>query len=239
MGKPKQFTRPPKKQKPKAAVPETADDFQEAADREEEAGGKHRVGDPSKSARAFVRALEIYDMGLQRHPTSFDLAYNKARLQFEITQQASLVEHIRLPLGDLLQQTLQSHRYALRLNEESADTLFNLSQVLTSLAEQLSEAGDSFQAVPLLQESLELLSSCLSRQEMLLEQQQMNLEDMDEGGVKLDPNEKPASNSGSDVSEQTASIESPITASDLLDTVHASMSSLTTLAPLVEQSALE
>lgn len=238
MSKPKQFVRPQKKQRPKP-TPETADDFLELADWEEEAGGKHRVGDPTKSGRAFVRALEIYDRGLQRFPSSFDLAYNKARLQFEITQQPSLVDHLGLPLVDLLQQTLQSHRYALRLNEENPDVLFNTSQVLTSLAEQLSEAEDSQNAVSLLQEALELLSACLSRQEMLLEQQQMDFEDVGDGGVPLDPNEKAASTSGSDMSEQIASIETPITAADLLDTVHASLSALTTVVPLAEQSALQ
>ena len=112
----------------------------------------------------------MYDKGLQKHPSSFDLAYNKARLELEITQQPALVEHVGLPLVDLLQQTLESHRYALKLNEENPDVLFNTSQVLISLAEQLSEGGRSPEAIPLLQQSLELLSACLSRQEMLLEQ---------------------------------------------------------------------
>ena len=239
MGKPKQHVRPPKKQKAKAVEPETADEFQEAADREEDTGSKWRAGDSAKSGRAFVRALDLYDKGLKKHPTSFYLAYNKARLQLEITQQPVLVEHIGLPLIDILSQTLDSHRYALRLNEENPDVLFNTSQVLTSLAEQLSETGRSFQAIPLLQESLELLSACLSRQEMLLEQQQLDFEDVEEGGVQLDPDEKPASTGSSDVSEQTALVETPITASDLLDTVHASLSSLTTLVPLVELTALQ
>ena len=183
MGKPKQFTRAPKKQNSKAADPETADDFQEAADREEDIGSKWRAGDSAKSGRAFVRALEIYDRGLEKHPQSFDLAYNKARLQLEIAQQPALVDHVGLPPVDLLNHTLESHRYALRLNEENPDVLFNTSQVLTSLAEQLSEAGHSPRATPLLQESLELLSSCLSRQEMLLEQQQQDFNDLEDGGV--------------------------------------------------------
>lgn len=239
MAKPKQFTRPPKKQKSKVVDPETADEYQEAADREEEAGGKHRAGDPAKSGRAFVRALEIYDKGLRRYPTNFDLAYNKARLELEITQHPALVEHIGVPLIDLLAKTLESHQYALRLNEENPDTLFNTAQVLTSLAEEYSEAGHSQNAIPLLQESLELLSGCLARQEMLLEQQQVDFQDVEEGGVQLDPDEQPASTDGSDASEQTVTVESPLTAGDLLDTVHASLSALTTLIPLVEASALQ
>jgi hypothetical protein len=182
----------------------------------------------------------VYDKGLQTHPTNFDLAYNKARLLLEITQQPALVEHIGLALIDLLAKTLEAHRYALKLNEENQDVLFHTAQVLTSLAEQLSEAGQPHHAIPLLQESLELLSSCLSRQEMLLEQQQQDFQDIDEGGgVQLDPDEGPASTSASDVSEQTALVEAPMSANDLLDTVHASLSSLTTLVPMVEQTALQ
>jgi hypothetical protein len=239
MAKPKEFTRPPKKSKAKAAEPQTADDFQEAADLEEETGGKWRAGDPAKSGRAFVRALEIYDRGIQRHPHSFDLAYNKARLELEITQQPALVAHIGLPLLDLLKQTLDSHRYALRLNEQNPDVLFNTSQVLTSLAEQLSGAGDEASAVSLLQEALELLSACLSRQEMLLEQQQADIDALEDGGVQLDPDEKPASTVGSEESGELATVESPVTAGDLLDTIHASLSALTTLVALVEHHALD
>ena len=239
MGKPKQFPRPPKKQKSKTVAPETAEEFQEAADREEETGGKWRAGDTAKSGRAFVRALEIYDKGLLSYPSNFDLAYNKARLQLEITQQPVLVEPIGLPLVDLLQQTLESHRYALRLNEDDQSLLFNTSQVLTSLAEQLSECGHIAQAISSLQESLELLSACLSRQEMLLEQQRMDFDDIGEGGVAIDPDEKPASTPGSDLSERTALIEIPLTPNDLLDTVHASLSALTTIVSIVEQSAFQ
>ncbi|TKA69571.1 hypothetical protein B0A55_08011 [Friedmanniomyces simplex] len=240
MAKAKQLARPPKKQKAKSSEPQTADEFQEAADFEEETGGKWRAGDPAKSGRAFVRALEIYDKGLQKYPTSFDLAYNKARLELEVTQRPALVSHIGLPLVDLLKQTLESHRYALRLNEQNPDALFNTSQVLTSLAEQLSEAGDTATAIPLLQEALELLSACCSRQEMLLEQQQADFADAEDGGVALESMEDvPASTPGSEDSGQMATIESPVTAHDLLDTVHASLAALTTLVALVEHHALD
>ncbi|KAK5135070.1 hypothetical protein LTR08_005595 [Meristemomyces frigidus] len=239
MTRTKHFIRPARKQKGKAPVLETADDFQEAADGEEGNLGKWRAGSAEKSGRACVRALEIYDRGLLKHPHSFDLAYNKARLEYEATQQPALVAHIGLPLVDLLRQTLQSHRYALRLNEENADVLFNTSQVLTSLAEQTSESDieveDLSTAIPLLHEALEMLSVCLSRQEMLLEQQQADFEDAEQGGVAHDPEET----SGSRSESQTVTIEAPTTAGDLLDTVHASLSALTTLVSLVEPGALQ
>lgn len=43
----------------------------------EEAGEKWRAGDPVKSMRFFMRAIEMYETGLRRYPASFDLAYNK------------------------------------------------------------------------------------------------------------------------------------------------------------------
>ncbi|KAF2719999.1 hypothetical protein K431DRAFT_194853, partial [Polychaeton citri CBS 116435] len=246
----KQFTQPPKKQKARAAEPQTADGFQQAADFEEETGGKWRVGDPAKSGRAFIRALEIYDKGLDRFPQSFDLAYNKARLMLEITQQQALVDKIGLPLVDLLKSTLDAHRVAQSLNGANPDVLFNTSQVLTSLAEQLSEAGDDGNAVPLLQEALELLSACLSKQELLLEQleqQRRDFEDAQEGdgGVALNSGSPsagpPASGSTGDDSSDSgeyALIEAPVSASDLLDTVQASLSALTTLVSLTQPSNL-
>lgn len=241
--KPKQFVRPPPKKKPaKIAQLDSVDDFQEAADFEESAGGKHRVGDPVKSGRAFVRALDVYDKGLEKHSKSFDLAYNKARLQLEISQQPSLVEHIGVPIDDWLQLTLQSHRYALTLNTDNHDILFNTAQVLTSLAEQLSEETRDDEAVALLHEALELLSSCLSRQEIAYEQHRLDFPDVEEGGVALDPEDVPSAAPDVDMGEdpgESATVESPVGVSDLLDTVHASLSALTTLLPMIDQAALQ
>ena len=44
---------------------------------QEEGGEKWRGGDAVKSMRFFMRAIEFYDNGLTKYPTSFDLAYNK------------------------------------------------------------------------------------------------------------------------------------------------------------------
>ncbi|KXL41456.1 hypothetical protein M433DRAFT_45261, partial [Acidomyces richmondensis BFW] len=229
----------PKKQKAKTTAPESEAEFQEAADFFEDTGGKWRAGDPAKSGRAFIRALDVYSNGILKHPKSFDLAYNKARLELEITQRPALVAHIGRPIVELLEQALGSHRYALQLNEENPDVLFNTSQVLTALAEQLSQADEAGRAIPLLHEALQLLSACLSRQEMLLEEQRRaDLEDMRGGGVPLDPDEAPVSTIGCEDSAEMATIERPVTASDLLDTVHASLSALTTIVALVESDGL-
>jgi hypothetical protein len=44
---------------------------------QEEGGEKWRAGDAQKAMRFFMRAIEIYDNGINKYPTSFDLAYNK------------------------------------------------------------------------------------------------------------------------------------------------------------------
>jgi hypothetical protein len=189
--------------------------------------------------------LEYYDQGLQKHPSNLDLAYNKARLQLEISQQPILIEHIGIPLVDWLQLTLESHRHALRLSEDNPDALFNTAQVLTSLAEELSEDDPSEEAAKPLQEALELLSSCLSRQEMMFEQHRLDFPDTEEGGVPINPEEQhtpapaAAPSADTDMDEQSATIETPVSANDLLDTVHASLSALTTLVPLADESALQ
>ncbi|KAI5370845.1 putative tetratricopeptide-like helical domain superfamily [Septoria linicola] len=242
--KPKQFTRPPPKKKPpKAAALVSADDYQEAADFEEAAGGKHRAGDAVKSARAFVRALELYDTGVGKHPKDFDLAYNKARLELEISQQPAILEHIGVEAPEWLERTLASHQHALQLNEQNADILFNTAQVLTSLAEQLTEDDREDEAVPFLQKALEHLSSCLSRQEMMYEQHKLDFPDQEDGGVALEQSEaseKPAPSSDVNMSEQqSAIVETPVSPNDLLDTVYASLSALTTLAPLSDEPALQ
>jgi hypothetical protein len=79
----------------------TAYDFQEAADAEEETGGKWRAGDPAKSSRAFVRAIEIYNNGLQKHPKDADLAYNKYETSLPDTVSFWLIVNITEPASSL------------------------------------------------------------------------------------------------------------------------------------------
>ncbi|KAG9839531.1 hypothetical protein KCU98_g9698, partial [Aureobasidium melanogenum] len=252
MVKPKEFLKKPKlpKQQKKQKILVTADDFQEAADAEEETGGKWRAGDPAKSCRAFVRAIEIYNNGLQRHPKDADLAYNKARLEFELSQQPTLVAKLPIPLLDFLQQALTSHRYALQLNAESADVLFNTAQVMITIAEYVTEAGIfSAQAdsVALLREALELLSACFTRQEMLVEEQNANSIEA-EGGVPVEQEAPPAEPTASssraaedaesegEEEGEYVSVQAYITPSDLLDTARSSLTALTLLITLEDPS---
>jgi len=75
--KKKDLLNPKPKSKVKAREPQSENDFLEAADEFEEAGGKWRAGDAAKAARFFNRAIGVYDEGLKLFPRSFDLAYNK------------------------------------------------------------------------------------------------------------------------------------------------------------------
>ncbi|KAF2095534.1 hypothetical protein NA57DRAFT_59530 [Rhizodiscina lignyota] len=242
MAKLKQAPKPKKKAgSSKQALPESENDFLELADEHERGGGKWKAGDAVKATRFFVRAIETYNAGLLKFPESFDLAYNKAHLQYELYQDPRILPHLG-PRLEILKETVQAHRYALRLNEQNADVLFNTAQVLTSLAEELDDEGASGSqenAIQLLQEAVELFSSCLSRQEMEFYERQS---DLAEAQVQFDNMAASAetqteevietSSTTSEPAQQWALIEDPITADTLLESALAQLSCLSTLISL-------
>ncbi|KAJ5794521.1 Tetratricopeptide-like helical [Penicillium paradoxum] len=248
MPKPKSFLRETKTKKKAASkqAPVTADDFLAAGVELEEAGEKWRAGDAAKSMRFFMRAITNYDEGLQKHPGTFDLAYNKARVQYEITQHPKLAAQLPAPQGDLLQVALQSHREALALSQDNANVLFNSGQVLTSLAELMANSkhpGDEqlMQAGTYLQEAIELFQRCLMVQEMKYSEMQEEIEQIESGDVPLsapEPEAVPqaAGQSQADPSEeqeQWAMIVEPVTKNTLVDTAVAQLETLTTLCNLL------
>lgn len=127
---------------------------------------------------------------------------------------------------------------------------------MISIAEHAADAGAGAEIIPLLQEALEILSACFSRQEMLREEQRADFaENMDnDGGVSINTDEdlqaqsqdiegqsssRAAENTtDSEPEEQSATIQAPITTEDLLDTTRASLSALTLLVALSDASAL-
>ncbi|KAJ5655675.1 Tetratricopeptide-like helical [Penicillium longicatenatum] len=249
MGKPKALLKDfkPKKKAAKQQAPVTADDFLAAGVELEEAGEKWRAGDAAKSMRFFMRAISNYDEGLQKYPVAFDLAYNKARVQYEITQHPKLAAQLPAPQADILQVALQSHRDALKLDQDNPDVLFNSGQVLTSLAEILSDSkhpGEEqlMQASTYLQEAIELFQRCLVLQEMKFTEMQEQIEEMQ----SVDPETQvpePASQPGQpqlgqaesndDPQEQWAAIVEPVTKNTLVDTAVAQINTLTTLCNLL------
>lgn len=243
MPKPKQAAKPKKKGgSSKTLEPESEIDFLEAADEQEKGGGKWKAGDAVKATRFFMRAIDAYNAGLQRYPNSFDLAYNKAHLQYELCQDPRIAPQLG-PRLDVLRETLNAHRYALRLNEENADILFNTAQVLTSISEEIEGSGDASQksdAVQLLREAMELFNACLSRQEMQYYEREAELADAQDQLAhapvmgESEPNQESmdAASTSSEPAGQWATVEEPITGSTLLETSLAQLSCLSSLVSL-------
>ncbi|KAL5327071.1 hypothetical protein ACEPPN_004762 [Leptodophora sp. 'Broadleaf-Isolate-01'] len=258
MPKQKQFTKMPKKKsKHVQAAPETADEYLAAGVDFEEAGEKWRGGDAAKSTRFFIRAIDCYDEALKKFPNSFDLAYNKARVQYELTQHPKLLQQLPGSLLDLLQTALTSSKYALSLNGENADALFNTAQILTSLAEKLAESSTDGSTLHLVEEALRLFQLCLEVQEKQAQesaaqaqlaesmmsdngtessvQSVLSVGDSEEGGVSLsgesamdvDDGKEPAQD------ERWASIVEPVDNDVLLDTVLAQLETLAQLCGLM------
>ncbi|KAH7409413.1 hypothetical protein BKA64DRAFT_664886 [Cadophora sp. MPI-SDFR-AT-0126] len=238
-------------------APETADEYLAAGVDFEEAGEKWRGGDAAKSTRFFVRAIDCYDEALKKFPDSFDLAYNKARVQYELTQHPKLLQELPGSFLDLLQTALTSSKYALSLNGQNADALFNTAQILTSLTEKLSESSTDGSTLHLIEEALKLFQLCLEVQERQAQesaaqaqmaesmmsdtgnessiQTSQDTNDTEEGGISLsgkssmdvDDGKEPAQD------ERWASIMEPVDNDVLLDTVLAQLETLTQLCGLM------
>ncbi|KAL4927796.1 uncharacterized protein BDV17DRAFT_117664 [Aspergillus undulatus] len=250
MPKPKFFLKEAKSKKKSAAqqAPRTADECLAVGVEQEEAGEKWRAGDAAKSLRFFMRAIATYDEGLQRHPNAFDLAYNKARVQYEITQHPRLAAQLSTPLGEVLSVALQSHREALVLEQDNADALFNTAQVLTSLAEAVTDTKRPMeeqlnQAAKFLQEAIELFQRCLVLQELKYTEMQEHIRQMESGEVQQPgPEQAPPQEMEEDANagelkeseqEQWAAVVEPVTKDTLVDTVIAQLEALATLCNLL------
>ncbi|KAI9055264.1 hypothetical protein LZ554_000228 [Drepanopeziza brunnea f. sp. 'monogermtubi'] len=250
MPKPKQFLSVKKKSKHAATAPQTADEYLAAGVDFEEAGEKWRGGDSAKSTRFFVRAIDCYDEALRKFPGSFDLAYNKARVQYELTQHPKLLKELPMSLLDLLQTALESSRLALGLNGENADALFNTAQILVSLTEKLAESPSGPAPLHLIEEALRLFQKCLEVQEKQAkdaaaqsqEAQSMfdteynpgDVSDTEEGGVAIAQDTSMDIDGGEPAQdERWASIIEPVTNSVLLDTILAQLETLTTMCGLI------
>lgn len=158
-----------------------------------------------------------------------------------------LVKQLPAPLMSVLEETLASHRYALGLDQDNADTLFNTAQVLTSIGEEIAkdDSVSDISAVRYLEEALELLQRCLALQEFryteFQEQAAAVLQASEEAQNEAMPtDEAPEANVSPDTGpeqEQWASIVEPVTKDTLLDTALAQLSTLTTLCGILGSSA--
>jgi tetratricopeptide (TPR) repeat protein len=219
--------------------------------------------------RFFTRAIEIYEAGLRKFPNNFDLAYNKsvtsllwfagklcgyelppnvsrARVQYEIATHPVLVRQAQLLVLQMLETALVSHRYALQLEPDNADTLFNTAGVLTSIAEEIAKDTTLSDArvLNLLEEALELQNKCLSVQEYMFvesQEQQAAMMDASQLAETAPSNETatqplPLDMDAEQAEEQWASVIEPVTKETLLDTIEAQLSTLTTLCSILSSS---
>lgn len=220
---------------------DTSDDFLAAGVECEEAAGKWHAGDAAKSLRFFQRAVETYDQGLRSFPRSLDLAYNKARVQLEVSTHPLLIPQLQTPLLEALRETLSWHRNALDIDSSDANTLFNTAQVLTTIAERLSTTRNEAigEALELLDEALELQSKCLRIQESKFEESERRGHAIETS----DPEDTTSSNVSTenandlDAAEaQWFSVEEPTTLETLIDTALAQLATLTTLCSIISST---
>ncbi|RYO80092.1 hypothetical protein DL764_009943 [Monosporascus ibericus] len=215
------------------------DDYLAAGVDFEEAAGKWRAGDSTKSMRFFGRAIDVYGEGLQKFPDNFDLAYNKARAQLEIATHPVLVEKLEESVLETLQIALESHRYALHLDPDDANTLFNTSQVLASIAESVANDEYPQHALQLLEEAIGLQKKCLDIQEAQysesLELERMAEEETRQGNPSetADVTRDDPEAGTSDSEEQWATVVEPVTQATLIDTALAQLSVLTTFSDVL------
>ncbi|KAJ8126179.1 hypothetical protein O1611_g7459 [Lasiodiplodia mahajangana] len=219
------------------------EDYLELGDSHEEAMRKHRVGDPAKALRFADRALDAYSQGLAKFPRSLDLAYNKAQLELYKATDSILSEALDVPVMNILQQALSSHHYARDLEPTHANTLFNLALVLTSIAEILGEDNyaDDLEALQIIVQALETQSRCFGIQQSAFAKSRLELEQAMREAAQIDSGGQAATNPapGShniNREEQWISVEEPVTASTLLDTIIAQIEALTTLCSILTSS---
>jgi hypothetical protein len=177
----------------------------------------------------------------------------RANLEYSITEDERIVSQLGSKTA-LLEETLNSHRFAISLNPTNTDILFNAAQVLTSLAEASLESGtqesSKGSARALLEEAVDIFTRCLGNQQREYEQMQAEIakaqasgeyQEAWEGGVSLnnaqaDEEEAETASSSSEPPGDWATVEEPLTPETILETCTAQLGALTTLLGLYDPS---
>ena len=190
----------------------------------------------------------MYNQGLRKYPKNFDLAYNKARLELEFATHPVLVKALDVPVVVVLQESLKSHQYASGLEPDNSDTLFNIAQVLTALAEILAKDGSARDDISIqyLEQALQYQQKCLQLQMIKYSESRQlqdqavssvnDSEDDDVGGAQLDTR---VTSAYEDREAEQWLITEPITAITLIDTVLAQLATLTTLCTVLSSSLMQ
>ncbi|KAL8737464.1 MAG: hypothetical protein Q9181_001652 [Wetmoreana brouardii] len=150
---------------------------------------------------------------------------------------------------------LAYNRYALRISRDNADLLFNTGQVLSSLAELISEprdrSDDTGAADPLylLQEALECFQRCASLQEHQVMQQEKDVNQSAQEAMELDEQAAATITSGAVFAPRPTdaepsdggtwvSIKEPVTPNSLLDTLLAQIEALTSVCGILSSEGV-
>ncbi|KAF2691874.1 hypothetical protein K458DRAFT_381718 [Lentithecium fluviatile CBS 122367] len=241
------------KAKSKTPDPQTENDFLEAADEHEQAAGKWRAGDAGKATRFFNRAIDVYNEGMRRFPRSFDLAYNKANLEYNMCEDDRIVAQLGNKMA-LLEETLKSHRAAMALNTANTDVRFNTGQVLTSLVEAILESETQqvakVTARTLLEEAVDLFTECLASQQQEYEQMTIEVakaqaeqgfheqEVMQQQNEATRQEDMETASTSSSAPGEWVTVEEPLTPEAILETCTAHLSAFTTLLGLYDPAEL-
>jgi hypothetical protein len=161
----------------------------------------------------------------------------------EVSTHPVLVEQLQASLRDALQAALDAHRYALNLDPENADALFNTAQVLTTIAEEISNDDDipDTDALKLLEEAFELQTKCYSIQEMKYEESVEQERLANEQVAEMEPEVEAASSeqkseqatTDADEEDQWFAVVEPVTHDTLIDTLVAQLNTLTTFCGIL------
>lgn len=159
-------------------------------------------------------------------------------LEYQIAQDLRIAAQIGPPLVDLLRQALESHRFAISLNPNSLDILFNTANVLSDLADRVGKA----EAIPLLQESVQHIRRCLEKQVQEYESLQAAFQAANSGHESADIAPPPSAQdkSASDSSgEEYAMVEEAVTEGAILDSIFFMANTISDLLGVMQPDNLE
>ncbi|KAI1325216.1 hypothetical protein F5Y16DRAFT_276960 [Xylariaceae sp. FL0255] len=231
----------PSKKSQASKEPVTKDDHLEVADEHEKAMGKHRAGDPAKALRFADRALDVYTKGLAKFPRDFELAHFKAKLELEKATDPWLIQ---VPgqsdvAVQLFRQSVSSHRYALGIDPSDADTLFNMAQAMTGLAEAITESNsikNKNEALQIILEALETQRRCFDVQQKLYQEVLSTTQQYAQTTDQNQSSDIPISEVMQE--EEEVQIIDAVNASTLLDTVIAQTEALSLLCSFLSSATI-
>jgi hypothetical protein len=163
-------------------------------------------------------------------------------VHLEVTTHPLLIPHLQVPYLDALSETLTAHRYALNIDGDDPNTLFNTAQILTTIGEELSKRATeaSSNILRLLEEALQLQSKCLSIQELKYEEserQEAAPEDLESSHESPPQQSEEAEDAVEAAEAQWFSIQEPTTLDTLVDTALAQLATVTTLCSVLSSAA--